>query len=116
MRHLVFAHGNKIGLVDQDVGGLQQRIAEKAVGAQIFFRDVLALLFVGRYALQPAQRRDHRKQQVQFGVLRHMRLDEHGAAFGIESRGQPVEQHIERILLSPWKYRRNRWSARASRQ
>ena len=85
------------------------RIAEKSVGAQIFFRNVFALLFVCGNALQPAQRRDHGKQQMQFGMLRHVRLDEHGAALGIEPGGQPVEQDFQRILFDLAKCRRNRW-------
>src|SRR5207247_2218415 len=32
-------------------------------------------------------------------MLRHMRLNEHGATVGIESGGQPVEQNVERILF-----------------
>jgi hypothetical protein len=35
VRHLVLAHRHLVGAVDQDVGRLQQRIAEKAVGRQI---------------------------------------------------------------------------------
>ncbi len=70
VRNLVFAHRNEVALVDQDVRRLQHRIAEKSVGAQIFLRNVFALLFVGGDALQPAQRRDHGKQQMQFGMLR----------------------------------------------
>ena len=101
MRHLVFAHRNEIAFVDQDVRRLQHRVAEKSVSAEIFFRNVLALLLVGGDALQPAQRRDHGKQQMQFGMLRHVRLDEHGAALGIEPGGQPVEQHFQRVFFDP---------------
>src|SRR5579872_713473 len=36
---------------------------------------------------------------MQFGVLRNMRLDKHGAALGIQSGCEPVEQHFNGILL-----------------
>ena len=109
VRNLILAHRNKIALVDQDVGRLQHGITEEAVGPQVLLRNVLPLLLVGRNALQPAKRRDHGKQQVQFGMLGHVRLDEHGAALGIESGGQPVEQHLEGILLNLARCRRSRW-------
>jgi len=34
-------------------------------------------------------------------MLRHMRLDEHSAAVGIESWRPAVEQNLERILFDP---------------
>ncbi len=100
VRYLVFAHRNEITFVHQDVGRLQHGIAEKSVGAQVFFLDVLLLVLVGRHALQPAQRRDHGKQQVQFRMLRHVRLDEHGAALGIQPGGQPIQQNFEEFSLT----------------
>ena len=76
MRDLVLAHRHVRRPVDQDVGALQQRIAEEAVRREVFFLELLLLILVGRHALQPAERRDHRQQQVQLGVLGHARLDE----------------------------------------
>src|SRR5581483_5568232 len=84
---------------DENVGGLQYGIAKEAVGAKVLFLDVFALLLVGGDALQPAQRGDHGEQQVEFGVLRHVRLDEHNAAIRGEACGQPVEHHFQRVLL-----------------
>src|SRR3954464_9300321 len=83
----------------KDVGGLQQRVSEKAVGAEIFVLYVVALLFVSWYAFQPAERRDHGEQQEQLGVLRHVRLDEEGRLLGIESGGEPVERYLQRIFF-----------------
>ncbi len=99
MRHLVFADGNQIAFVHQNVGRLQHGISQKTVGAQVFFFNVLALFFVSRHPFQPAQRRDHRKQQVQLGMLRHVRLDKHGATIRIQSGRQPVQQHFDGILF-----------------
>ena len=38
---------------------------------------------------------------MQFGMLRNVRLDEHGAALRIEAGGQPVEQDFQRVFLDP---------------
>ena len=76
-----------------------KRISEKTVRAQIFVLQILALLLVAGHTFQPAQRRDHAEQQVQLGVLRHVRLDEQRAALGIEARRQVVEDDFQRVLL-----------------
>src|SRR5262249_47444513 len=36
---------------------------------------------------------------MQLRMLRHVRLDEHGAALGIKPGGKPVEKHFNRVLL-----------------
>ena len=64
MRDLVLSDGHEIGLIDQNVGGLQQWVAEESIGGEVFAGDVLLLLFVGGHALEPAERSDHREQQV----------------------------------------------------
>ena len=99
MCDLIFPDGNEVALIKQNVSGLQHWISEKSVGAQVFLGDILALLLVSRYALQPAERRNHRKQKVKLSVLRHVRLNEHGATLGVESGGQPIEQYFNGILL-----------------
>src|SRR4051812_43633565 len=33
-------------------------------------------------------------------MLRHVRLNEHGAAIGIESGGKPIHEHFNRVLLN----------------
>ena len=35
---LVLADGDEVGLVEEDVGGLEERVAEEAVGVQAFSR------------------------------------------------------------------------------
>jgi P-type Cu+ transporter len=116
VRHLILAHRHLIGAVDQDVGALQQRIAEEAVGRKIFLGQFFLLILVGRHPFQPAQRRHHRQQQMQFGMLDHLRLDEQGGFGRIDAGGQPVDHH-----LPGWPVRcradcRNAWSTRASRR
>ena len=97
VRHLVIAHRHRVGVVDHDVRGLQQRVAEEAVGGEIAVGDLLLLLLVGRDALEPRRRRDHRQQQVQLGVLRHHRLDEQRALLRIDAGGDPVGGVVEGV-------------------
>src|SRR5664279_1642154 len=97
--HLIFTDGDEVRLVQQDVGRLQQWISEKAIGAEVLVPEVLALLLVAGHALQPSQRRDHAEQQVQLGVLQHVRLDEQRAALGIEPGRKVVDHDLKRCLL-----------------
>ena len=91
VRHLVGAHRHPVGLVDDDVGGLQQRVAEEAVGAEVAVLELLLLLLERRHALQPGERREHGQQQVQLGVLRHLRLDEQHAFLGVEAGAEVID-------------------------
>ena len=85
VRHLILADRHEVRVVDDDVGGLQQRIAEEAEVRQILVGELLDLLLVGRHALEPRDRRDHLQQQVQLGVLGHERLDEERALLRIDA-------------------------------
>ena len=98
MRHLVLAHGHIGRAIDEDVRALQQRIAQEAVGREILLLQLLLLILVAGHALQPTQRRDHRQQQVQLGVLRHVRLDEQCRNTRIQTRREPVDQHVLDLL------------------
>ena len=51
VRSLVFAHGHIGRFVDEDVGRLQQRVAQKAIGCQIAIFQLFHLVFVGGHAL-----------------------------------------------------------------
>ena len=51
---LILSDGNEVRLVEQDVGGLKQRIAEEAVGVEVLLAELLLLVLVGRHALEPA--------------------------------------------------------------
>ena len=109
VRRLVLAHRHGVGLVDDDVGRLQQRVAQEAVGREVLLGELLLLLLVGRHALEPRHGHDHREQQVQLGVLGHQALDEEGRARGIEPGGQPVGRDLEDVLADPEPGRRSRW-------
>ena len=98
VRHLVVAHRHEVGVVDDDVGGLQQRVAEEADARQVALGELLDLLLVGRHALQPRNRRDHLQQQVQLGVLGHHRLHEDRAPLGVDAGANPVGDVVDRAV------------------
>ena len=99
VRNLVFAHRHVSGLVDEDVGALQQRVAQEPVGGEVELLEPFLLILVARHAFQPAQRRDHGQQQVKLGVLGHTRLDEQAGRAGIDPCRQPVDDHVPGGLL-----------------
>jgi hypothetical protein len=99
VRDLVFAHRNVHWPVQQDVRALQQRVTEKSVSRQIALFELLLLILVGRYTLEPAERRDHRQQQVQLSVLRNARLYKERRDRGVETGGEPVDNDRPRIAL-----------------
>jgi len=103
MRHLVFADRHMSGAVDQDIRALQQRISEKTICTQIFLGKFLLLVFVGRHTLEPAQRRDHRQQQMQLGMFRHTRLNEQCGARRIDPGSQPVHHHVPHALFDDFR-------------
>jgi hypothetical protein len=59
VRHLILAHRHVLGPVKQDVGRLQERIAEKSVSGEILLGELCLLVLVRGNALEPTERRDH---------------------------------------------------------
>ncbi len=72
VRDLISTNRHLAGAVNQNIGTLQQRITQKAVGCQIAILELFLLILVGRYALQPTDRRHHRQEQMQLCVLGHL--------------------------------------------
>ena len=99
---LVFADGDEKCVawfaIHDDVGGLQARVAEEAVGVEIFVGDVFKRFFVGGDALEPTERRDHREEQVQLGVFRDKRLLEEDRFLWVEAGGEVVGDDFDRVL------------------
>ncbi len=95
---LVHADRNAVGLVHDNVGRLQNGVAQKAEGGKIFGAQFRLHFLVGGIAREPGQRRDHGKQQEQFGVFLDRRLHKEGAFGRIEAGGQPVHHHIQAVL------------------
>ncbi len=98
--HLVRAHRHQAGPVHQDVRALEQRVPQETIGGEVLFLELFLLILVARNPFKPAQRRDHRQQQVQFRVLGHMGLDEQCRGPWVDARGQPVDHHVPDALLN----------------
>ena len=79
VRDLILTDGDEVGLIEEDVGGLEERVAEEAVGGQVLLAELLLLVFVGGDAFEPAERGEHAEERVEFEVLGDVRLDEDGA-------------------------------------
>ena len=99
MAGLVFAHWNIVGFVDQDIRRLQQRVAQEAVGAEVFVFEFFLLVFVGGHAFQPTNRGAHGQQGEQLGVLGQAALQKNGALRGVQPSGEPVDDHFIDVLL-----------------
>ena len=82
--------------VDQDVGRLEQGVAQEPVGRRLD-PQLLDHLLVRGHALQPRDRRDHREEQVELRVLGHERLHEDRAPLRVEARTEPVGRHLQRV-------------------
>ena len=97
---LVLAHGHRIGLVEDDVGGLKNRIAYQAVIHSFLSLVHLAhLVFEGWHTGQPAQGGDHAEQGVEGHDLRDVGLDEDNTLFWVNPGGEPVQHHIFYVWL-----------------
>ena len=95
--HLVLAHRNETGLVEQHVGRLEDGVVEQSrCDALLALRLVLEL----GLALELAEGRDpvRIEEPVQLAVLRDVRLHEHDALLGVEPRGEQTDRHLERAL------------------
>ncbi len=98
MGQLVFAHGDPVSPINNDVGRLEHRVTQETIGGQILGVQLLLLLLVGGVAFQPRERGDHPQEQVQFGVFFDVGLDEHDGLFGVQSCGEPIQDHVPCVL------------------
>src|SRR5207247_2499831 len=99
VRRLVDPDRHAPRLVHEDVGRLQHRVAEEPVGGEVAVLELRALLLVGGVPLEPRHRGQHAEEQVELGVLLHRRLLEERRARRVETDGQPVEDHLDGVLL-----------------
>src|SRR5207253_7535478 len=76
VRRLILARRDKICTINDYIRSLQERISEKAERVEVAILHLLLLLFERRHSLEPAERRDHRQQQMQLGMLLDLRLQE----------------------------------------
>ena len=94
MGKLILTDRDKVGLVQENVGGLQDRVSEEPKGRQISIGDLLLFLFIGRVTLQPRNGRDHREEQMQDGMIGIGGLDEDRGFIGVDAHCEPVDEHL----------------------
>ena len=99
MRNLIGADRHIARAVNQNIGRLQQRVAEKPVGGQISVVEFELLIFIARHTLQPGNRGDHRQQQVQLSMLGHSGLNKQRRRTRIDAGCQPADYRLKAVFL-----------------
>ncbi len=89
---LVVPHGDPIGVVEQDVGALEDRVGEQPHPHRVLARTLVLEL---GHAPQLAHGGRAFEEPRHLGVLGHMALHEQGAALRIETGGDQVERRLE---------------------
>jgi len=89
---LVVPDRNPLGVVEQDVGGLEHRVGEQAGPHRVLAQ---ALVLELGHPAQLAHGGGALEQPGHLGVLGDVALDEQGAAIGVEPGGQQVERGLE---------------------
>jgi hypothetical protein len=93
MLHLILSHRDGIGPIQQDVRGLQHGVVEESRHHTLLsLRFVLEL----RLPLQLSDGRNGVEDPRELGVLRHVRLDEHGTFLRVEAGREQRDRHIDR--------------------
>src|SRR5919108_3378638 len=93
---LVFPYRHLVGLVEQDVGGLEHWVEEQAGAHELLLARRLVLELV--HALQVAVGGDRAQQPGQLRVLVKVGLAEEDAASGIEPGGDHHGRGVEHVL------------------
>ena len=91
MLDLIFANGNEVCSIEQDVGGLEHRIVQQPCRNAFLPRCFILEL---RLALELTQGRDRVEYPGEFGMFRHHRLDEHRSAGWVQPRRQQRYDHL----------------------
>jgi hypothetical protein len=89
---VVLAHGHERRVVEQDVGRLQDRVAQQARGHRLLPRRLVLEL---RHPLEVAQRSHGVEDPGELRVLGHLGLDEEGRPLGVDPCGEERERHVE---------------------
>ncbi len=97
VRRLVLADRHQVASHDQDVGGLEDRVAEQAVGGR-FELKVTDDLFERRHALEARHRDEHAEEQVQLAGFGDERLEVDGAALGVHPDAQVIQDQLADVL------------------
>ena len=92
---LVVAHRHLVGLVEQDVGGLEHRVEEDPGGDELALARRLVLEL--GHAVQVAVGGHSAEQPGELGVLVHVGLAEQDATLGVEPGGHEDRGGVEHV-------------------
>ena len=98
MRDLVLPHGNMGGTVEDDVGRLEDRVAQEAVLGQIAVFDLGHLILVGGISEKPGHRGHHPQEKIELGMGLHVGLLEKDTLLGIEAGREEVQKKLPDIV------------------
>ena len=114
VRGLVLAHRHRVRPVDHDVGALQQRVAEEAVGREVRLRAAAA--GPCSWARAPARARGItiESSRCSSACSGHQALDEERRRARGRARRPASRRHLQHVLARSARGSRSRWSARAS--
>ena len=87
---LVFPDRHHVAVVDQDIGGHQDRVTKQADGRG---HAASQFVFIRMSAFQQSHGSDGGKNPGQLGHLRHIRLQKKRPALGVQPAGQKVDGH-----------------------
>ena len=91
VRRLVLADRHAGGLVDGDIGRLEDRVVEQP---HAVLDAVLTLLLIGGCPFRPRDRHDRVEDPGELRVLGQVRLTDEGALLRVEAHRQQVEHHL----------------------
>ena len=94
MLHLILAHGDAGGVVEQDIRRLQHRIGEQTRGHELMLTGLgLELGHALEFAVGS---RGGLKDPGQLGVFGHLGLREEDALLRVEAAGEEIPRHLHR--------------------
>ncbi len=94
---LVAAHGDEVGIVNQNVGGHKDRIGEDAMVGGNAVGD---FILVAVASFEQAHRGDGGEYPGQFGDGRHVGLPEQERFRRVESAGQEIQRDVQGVLAA----------------
>lgn len=97
VRELVLTDRDDLAVDDGDVRGLQDRVRQVPGRVDLARRQLAELLLVGRVALQPSERRDHRQVQEELGNRGDLALAVDDGTFGVEAGGDEVGDELAHV-------------------
>jgi hypothetical protein len=98
MRDLIFADGNEVAFIQKDIGGLKDRVSKVAID-HVLDMEIAHLVFKSRVPFKPVNGYKHGEYQVELCMFFYPGLAEHRTLDGVNSCSEPIDHHIDRVLV-----------------